>query len=380
MRSRAIALGFLALTACGGAARTTAPSRVAEAERTQRSVAREELAKTAPEAVALAETELRLAKAAAANDDATGAELHADRAIAAYRHAAILARVARANAEAGSARDALAKASEQLARYAEQRRAMDAEADDLEKQLKIARDAQLPAASGPAEPEREKARLVAAQSLVTQARLLCGAARLVSPEAPGLAESEATATDLDKKLDATRGPVPIDAVARARAACLASLTKARRANAASADATDALLSELAQSFSAPPPSPSAAKRAPTPPQTTRDERGVVVTLRSAYSGEELTPDAAASLEQLGRVAAAHPTFGVQVVLHDTAEPKGAALEADEKRLAAASRVLTSAGAAKVVTFAAGSRAPVVDPSDAKRRDQNARLEVVFVAP
>ena len=54
--------------------------------------------------------------------------------------------------------------------------------------------------SGPADPEREKARLVAAQSLATQARLLCSAARLVSDKAPGLSEAETQLADLEKKV------------------------------------------------------------------------------------------------------------------------------------------------------------------------------------
>lgn len=379
----AIVLAAALAVGCGGAA-ATGSARVADAERMQKSLAGKDVGKG--QAFATAEAELRLAKEANAQGDALGAELHAERAIASYNHAIVLARLARATEEEASAREALAKASEQLARYATQRRAMDREAEDLDKQLKIAREAQLPAASGPAEPERERARFVAAQTLVTQARLLCSAARLVSTDAPGLAESEATVSDLEKRLegDKPRGPVPIDAVARARAACLTALTKARRATSTGADATDALLAELSQSFSAPPAAgataTSAAKR--EPPATARDERGVVVTLRGAWKGEDLTPDAAASLEALGRVAAAHPTFGVQLVLHDAQTPSAAEAAADKKRLAAASAALTKAGAAaaKVTTLHAGARAPLVDPADAKRREQNARLEVVFVTP
>ena len=50
------------------------------------------------------------------------------------------------------------------------------------------------------------------------------------------------------------------------------------------------------------------------------ERGVIVTLRSMFQGTKLTDDGEAKLESLGRVAAAHPGFGVQVVVHDAQAP------------------------------------------------------------
>src|SRR5262249_27855867 len=152
----------------------------------------------------------------------------------------------RATDEETQAREALSRATEQSQRYSAARKQAEREADDLEKQLKVAREAERPNSSGPSDPERERARLVAAQALVTQARLLCSAARLVSPQAPGLAEAEAAQADLEKKLESSPKPAPIDAAGKVRAACLTALTKARRAGLSDADQADALLGELSR--------------------------------------------------------------------------------------------------------------------------------------
>lgn len=377
-----LVVAALVLGGCGASGRTSGGvARMADAERMKKSLEGKDVAASAPAAFATAEAELRLARDADAAGDALSAELHAEKAVAAYNHAIVLARLARATAEEASARAALARATEDATRFGAQRRAMDREAEDLDKQLKIAREAQLPAPSGPAEPERERARVVAAQALVTHARLLCGAARLVSPDAPGLPDAEATVTDLEKRVGggtATKGQLPIDAAARVRAACLTSLTRARRAKAPAAapDPTDALLAELTGSFA------SAKSATAESLAAARDERGVVVTLRNVWKGDALGEAATAAVSDLGRVAAAHPTFAVQVVLHDAQAPSAAELASAPKRLAAVTSALTSSGAtaAKIATVHAGARAPVVDPSDARRRSANARLEIVFVAP
>jgi len=104
-------------------------------------------------------------------------------------------------------------------------------------------------------------------------------------------------------------------------------------------------------------------------------------MRSAFKGEKLTPEAEASLRDLGRVAAAHPTFAVQVVLHDATAPAAGEIVTNQKRGEAIVQTLVGSGAtaAKVKVEQAGARAPVVDPKDARHRDRNARVEVVFVS-
>lgn len=368
-----IASCILFLAACGGAAATSNVARVAEADRTKASLAGKDAQTLAPQAYAEAEAALKAAKDAEAKGDTTSAELHGERAVAGFQRAVALARLARATEEEASAKDALARATEQMQKWSAQRKTAEREADDLEKQLKIAREAQSPAPSGPADPDREKARLVAAQALTAQARLLCSAARLVTAQAPGLAEAETTVADLERKLEGTPKPAPIDAAARARSSCLTSLTKARRASGTESDKVDALLAELSQS--ADPKAKSTTDLAPS-----RDERGVVVTLRNVFKGEKLAPESEATLKDLGRVAAAHPTFAVQVVLHDATPPSAAEKEASTRKGEAVSTALKAGGAdaAKIKVEQAGAKAPVVDPKDAQRRERNARVEVVFV--
>ncbi len=375
LRSAISAVLILASSACAGAT-TSGVRSVGDAERMRAGLNGKEAQSLAPQAFAAADQELKLAKGAQAAGDDTGADLHADRALAMYNQAIALARLARATQEEAAAAEALARASEQAQRYAAQRKAIDREADDLEKKLRVAREAQLPPSSGPADPDRERARVVAAQSLVTQARLLCSAARLLSVQAPGLADAEAAVSTLEKQIDGSKTAVTIDPAARARAACLTALTKARRTTGgADADQPDALLSELSQSGD-----PKSARRtADLAPA--RDERGVVVTLRSAFKGDRLTPEAETALKDLGRVAAAHPTFAVQVVFHDGAPPNAAEMLANQKRGEAVVHALVDGGVAatKVKVEQAGARAPIVDPKDARHRDRNARVEVVFVS-
>ena len=370
-----IMLLAFAASACGGAAAANV-GRINEADRMRVGLGGRDAQALAPQAFAAADAELRLAKEAQAAGDTTSAELHADRALATYNQAIALARLARATQDEASANAALASASEQAQRYAAQRKAIDHEADDLEKKLHVAREAQLPPSSGPADPERERARIVAAHALVTQARLLCSAARLVSPQAPGLTEAESAVSTLEKQVDGAKAAVTIDPAARARAACLTSLTKARRATGPDADQADALLGELSQASSAASRTNGSGDLSPA-----RDERGVVVTLRSVFKGEKLTPEAEASVKDLGRVAAAHPTFAVQVVLHDAQAPSAAESATNQKRGEAIAQALTSGGvaSAKVKVEQAGAKAPIVDPKDARHRDRNARVEIVFVS-
>lgn len=370
----AILLSCMFIGACGGAVATSNVARVAEADRARAGLAGKDAQSLAPQAFAEAEAALRAAKEAEQKGDTTSAELHGERAVAGFQRAVALARLARATEEEASAKDAHARATEQMQKWSAQRKTAEREADELEKQLKIAREAQSPAPSGPADPERERARLVAAQALTAQARLLCSAARLVTAQAPGLAEAETAVADLEKKLEAAPKPAPIDAAARARSACLTSLTKARRTGTPEADRVDALLAELSQS--ADPKAKSTTDLAPA-----RDERGVVVTLRNVFKGDKLAPESEATLKDLGRVAAAHPNFAVQVVLHDATSPNANEAQANAKRGEAVSAALQSGGAtsAKIKVEQAGAKAPVVDPKDAARRDRNARVEIVFVA-
>ncbi|MGD0527796.1 MAG: hypothetical protein ABSE49_21865 [Polyangiaceae bacterium] len=351
----------LLVAGCGASAIRIAA--LDDMERARGAPASGEAAKLAPEAYARAEQERRIALEEHAAGDDVGAVLHAQRAVAAYEHALAVVRLALATTELADAQKALDDATTELQTVEASRAQLEHEAAELDERVRLSRERLLPASSGPATGEREEARLVAARALAVEAQLLCGAARLVAADAAGLADADGEAGKLDHRLSTSPRPAPIDEAARVRARCLDVLTRARRAAGDDAGASDALLSELSASGGWDP---------------ARDERGVVVTLHDAFHGAELGPDAATRLKDLGRVAAAHPGFAVQVVVHDAV---GARDDADARRAGAAVQALVAGGAAAghIRPELAGTRSPLVDPGDAKRRGRNERLDVVFVA-
>ncbi len=343
-----------------------------EVERVRATDAAKDAAARAPETYARAEQERAFARAAHASGDDVAANLHAERAMAAYGHAGAVARLARAIGDLADAQKALDDATAQEQSLAASRAKLEIEAQDLERRAEIARDRLLPAASGAAAADREAARLAAARSLAVAARLLCGAARLVGAHVSGLAEAQDEVDKLDGRLSpqpsAAKGAAHsevIDDAGLARAHCLEVLTRARRATSRDDGGPDALLAELSASGGWDP---------------TRDERGVVVTLRGAFEGTKLTDEGESKLESLGRVAASHPGFGVQVVVHD-AQPPAIKDEGDARRADATVKALVTGGAtaARVKAELAGARAPVVDPGDSHMRGRNERIDVVFVA-
>jgi len=320
----------------------------------------EQESKLAPQAFAEADAERDRARAAYADNDDISASLHAERAIAAYQRARMVARTARATADLAHAESDLTQKTDELHALENARKTAERDGEELANRVTIARETHAPAPSGPADAQREAARLQASRALAMQARLLCGAAKLVSTTATGLDAAMQQVDALDKRLDQGAKPAPIDDAAKARTTCLSILTQARRAAPTTAQtAADVLLSEL-----------SAASLSPT-----RDERGVLVTLRDVLRGNTVAPEAQPRLEALGRVAAAHADLPIQVVVHD-ATPQGAS--DDRAKAVAAALVKGGAKADKVATVMAGTRAPVVDPNDARNRGRNARVEVVFV--
>ena len=355
MRTAFVALG-LALLASGCAGSRPPLPQMAELERV-RALSSEEGA-LAPQAFAEADAERARAQAEKTAHDDIAASIFAERAVAAYQRARIVARSARATTDVAHAESDMVQKTDELAALQAAEKAAAREGEELEKRILIAREMHAPAPSGPADAQREQARLQAARALVEQARLLCGAAKLVAPQTAGLDAAMAQVDAMDKRLEQPPKTTPIDDAAKVRTTCLGLLTQARRVTQATTS-TDVLLSEL-----------SAAGASPI-----RDERGIVITLREAFRGAQLAPDAQTKLEALGRVATAHADVAVQVVVHDaTPQPAG------DERAKAAAAALVKGGAApgRMATVMAGTRNPVVDPSDARNRGRNARLEVVFV--
>lgn len=363
----------LSLAACAPIPR---PALLTSLDHVREGAAGVEASRYAPDAFAHAEKLRTEAAAAFDGGDLAGAQLLAERAHAAYARAAALARIARADATSTEAKSALAAAESELSAIDADQARVGADADALELKVRVARDAQPIQPSGRANPERERARLAAARSLAMEARLLCGAAKLLASPPPGekikaqLDEAEAALTKVDADLAPAATTAPIDGATRARAGCLAALTSLRRA-ASPTDrapgAGDALLAALSATghFTA-----------------ARDDRGVTVALRGAFGGgNALTPQAEARLAELGKVAAAHPTFPIEVVFHSDRPVAGREEDAAKARAEAALKALakTAGGNLRATAIVAGDRVPVADPKGPDKA-RNARVEVVFVTP
>ena len=362
MKGSSVALvlaGALAL----GCASTPRPPVLSEADAVSATPAAEEAKRLAPQAFAEAE-QLRQRAAAAHDDgDVASSQILAEHALAAYAHAFVLARLTKAESRLAESKLALQKAEGDLGALDEKQKFVAAEADDLEKRVRMLEDALPLVPNAPASPEREKARGEAARAMASQARLLCLATRLLDEKA-AVAESLGQLDALEKALAAA--PAPIDEAVRLRSACLKHLTLARRPatqKEPSAGKADALLSELARSAELHP---------------FRDDRGVVVVLRGIFgAGGALTKEGAERVALLGRVAKAHPAFPVMVVLHSA---KGKPSADDTRGAKAVADALTQAGAPKVETHAAGGAQPVTPPERAGAPARNQRVEIVFVSP
>jgi hypothetical protein len=332
-----------------------------EADTVRKAPSAQTAAALAPEAYAHAEKIRREAEAAYEDGDLAGAQVLAERAVAAYQHALVLARIAFATETANRARVALRAAEHKVAETDAEQKRVSAQADDLELRIKVIKDAVPIVPAGPADAAREQARLAAARSLALDAKLLCAAARMVGPESPVLQKAQGTVDDADKRLGERSRPAPIEAATRARAECLNALTVARRpaATTSSIGKSDQLLSEVSAMGGLSP---------------MRDDRGVVVTLRELFSASQLTKEAHDRLSALGRVAQAHADFPVQVVVHGAG--------ADRQMGETVAKVLVDAGANKerVLVEAAGSAHPLLDPSLARDPRRNERIEVIFVDP
>jgi len=346
-------------------ARPPRPAAMADAESVRRTPAAKNAASLAPEAYLHAEKLRAEAETAYENGDLPGAQILAQRAVAAYQHALVLARISYAGETANRARLALRIAEQALAQNDGELKRVSAQADDLEVRIKVIKDAAPIAAAGRADGARETARLASARSLALDARLLCAAARMIAADAAPLTQAQGLVDDLDKRLVSQLRPAPVDAAMRARAQCQGALTLARRSasTTSSVGKSDQLLSELSAMGGLSP---------------VRDDRGVVVTLRNLFAGDQLTKEGRDRLDSLGRVAQAHPDFPVQVVVHASG-PKSK-LGRDEGMAISKALVEAGANAERMLVEAAGSAHPVIDPSIARDASRNERIEIIFVDP
>jgi hypothetical protein len=370
----------LALQACAPVPR---PPVFAEVQAVRENPASAEDRKLAPTAYAHADKLHAEAKAAFDAGDVAGSQLLAERALAAYGHALVYARIARAEAQAKEADAALAASQTEIAALDAEQARVSAEVAALEARIRVSKDAQPVVASGQTSGDREVARLAAARSLALEAKMLCTGARLLLPSIPagtptpvGAPERSALMSQLDEaeivvtktnESIASGGLAPIDLATRARASCLSVLTNMRRSMTAASKAPgtgDALLAEISTTRQFSP---------------FRDERGIVVTLRDAFSGDKLAPAASQRIDVLAKISKAHPAFPLAVVVHQDKEPAAKDDATSKAHADALTSAFRSAGIASVNVLQAGTAAPVVDPRSAERK-RNARVEIIFVAP
>jgi hypothetical protein len=361
MRGPALALA-LALAACAPPPR---PAILDEADRTRTTATAKEAAMLAPQAFLAAEKLRTAAGRAYEEGDRAGSQLLAEEALAAYVHASVLARLAKAEDRLIKSLARAADVSKDVAALEEKQRRVAAEADDIELRFRVARDALPMAAAEPASADREASRLASARALSLEARLLCVATQMLGSDRPDVTAAFQALDELDADLQKTPVRAPLDTAVRLRTSCLSELTHTRRAagNAApESAATDTLLDELG--------------RAAFEPR--RDDRGIAITLHDAFRGSALTSAARDRLVALAQVGRSHPTFPILVVVHSAA--RGGAVSQDTERAGTVQRALTEAGAPRVEAKAGGGALPIVPPNRAQSALRNERLEVVFVAP
>jgi hypothetical protein len=357
------ALLYGAFVCCSACAARVRPPLLVQADNARQAPAVREAEGSAPQAYAEAELYRRQAEQAFASDDRAGADVHSEQALTAYQRAVVELRLARANARLADEHARLEKARVQVTELeAEQQRVL-AEVLALELRVKVAEDALPLPTNTQSSPAREQARLAAARALATQAKLLCISARLLDPARASLSEALGRLSALGPKLNAS--PAPIDEATELRGTCLRELTLTRRpANQKNPGlgAADALLTELANANFLP----------------FRDDRGVVVTLRSSFDAKDaLTNQAAAALDTLAKTAKAHPDFPLLVIVHGESAVSSSR---DATAANACARALRSAGAPRVEAELAGNALPVLQPTRPDARERNLRIEVVFVAP
>lgn len=352
------ALAFLAL----GCVSAPPPRVLSQLDGVAQSPAVAQAEKLAPQALLRARKWQEEAQRAQEHGNTATAAVFGEQALAAYERAFALVRLAKAAERLEQAEAKLATARSELESLDRTQSRLLQEANALEQRIRVIVDAEPRAESDKAVPERARARRDAARSLIAQGRLLCAAARLLDAKASLSSELE-TIDTLAKRVES--GEAPIDEAIGARSQCLAELSRIRQVGTRTEPqkgAPDALLADLGKLENYYP---------------FRDDRGVVVTLRDLFNGDVLNSAGQERLATLARVAAAHPSFPVLVVLHSARGAPGDAERAHADRVA---KALEAGGAPSARGEAVGGAQPVVDPKRAGAAARNERVEVVFVAP
>jgi hypothetical protein len=350
----------LALGACASVPR---PPVLDESARVARNPALEPERQWAPQAFAhAAQLQVQAEDAFDEGKSEQSAAL-AEHALAAYQGAVALARLAKAEQRVASAQQKLTLMRQERDELRTSQRDVAAQADALELEYKVVRDQEPLEPITAALPGREAARRSLALSITEQARLLCIAARLTDPKLE-LTAQERALDELERVLQGSPSPTPVNQAVELRSACLRALSEQRRRHALSApaqDPSDVLLAELSRALPETPPF--------------RDDRGVVVTLADAFDAKGPRAKVLDALTTLTQVARANPEFAVLVVTHDS---RSRTLAAAAK--APLERWRLDSALPRLALHHAGDRLPAVIAPIKGAPPTDPRLEFVFVAP
>jgi len=356
-RLPALLVGFALAAACASAPRSPILDQTAAVGS---SAPVQDAKEWAPQAFAHAEQLRQRAEEAHASGLRQEAAALAEQALAAYEHAVILARAAQATQRVATAKQQLSVEREQLRALESAQREVAAQADALELEYKVARDAEPLHPIEAADATREAARRTAARSILQNARLLCLAARLLDSDAP-VTPLQQRADALEATLQTSPRPTPIDEAVSLRSACLSLLTDVRREGhrkSPAEDPADVLLSQLSTALDGAAPF--------------RDDRGVVVPLWSAFGKSGALSDGArAQLARLAEIAAANPSFAVMAVVHGPGNSASATRELQ--------KWLASNGLGKAPVEDAAERLPATVLPVRGAPTSTGRIEFVFVA-
>ena len=152
-----------------------------------------------PDAIRRGDQERAEADKASREGDPILADLYAERAMAEYARAEAVSRLASAEAAELRHNSALEASEASRRSFRTERLAAEARASELDRELLLLRESSQPETSGKADPKREAARLVAANSLALDARLLCGAAKLIGATPESLSAIDRELSPLERE-------------------------------------------------------------------------------------------------------------------------------------------------------------------------------------
>lgn len=344
-----------------GCASIPRPAILTEVDNVREQPGTRDLRTLVPQAEARAEKLRNDAEAAWSKGQIATSEILGEHALITYTDLQKFEHILRTEQHLLATKTELHQAELELLKLEAEQKKSASEAADLEAQLRVEREAESIADPKPATPDREQARLIAAKTALAQAKLLCISAQLLqSPNEVMTALSELDA--VEAKVTSAKPPAPIREAIAVRSRCQQLLTAVRRpaqiANPTSSK-PDELFVALAQAGFAP----------------ARDDRGIVVTLTDAFTGNGIDPKTRPRLLELGRVAEGHGETPLLLVVHSQ---KGEAKPIDQQRSDAAAAQLREAGAKRVQNQTVGARLPVAQATDLGAAKRNERLEIIFV--